>query len=215
MAQTMARHFFDERVPTLLAEAFRNLLLEYYTLLKRDQDKPTARFFAGKCSLDDAARSGPRILFGTVREIVVVRAPRDLLYSAKAFWKLSSQQAVRLITQSSNRLEEIMRAADVYVTLVKYEDLVTEPAQVLQLIADFVGIQRRGSFGLNPGNNFFASGSPQSPIGRWRTDLTGGEIELCDKRMQSYTETFGYEFEAISRPPCDRRIPSQCHCRII
>jgi Sulfotransferase domain len=198
--RTVVRNFFDERVPVVLAETFRNLLLEYYTLLKRDQNKPHARYFAEKGTLEEAARRGPRVLFGTVREIVIVRDPRDLLCSAKAFWKLSSQQAQRLVIESSGRLQEIMQTADKDVMLVKYEDLVIEPERAMQSIADFVGIQRRESFGASPGNNFFnqhsTSGSPQSSVGRWQTDLSSEEIEFCHKRTQSYMEMFGYPLSA-------------------
>jgi hypothetical protein len=86
--------------------------------------------------------------------------------------------------------------------LVKYEDLVAKPEQTLRTIANFIGVRRDSSFGSNLDGNVFAmhstSASPQSSVGRWRTDLSSEEIELCERRTQSYMETFGYALRTAS-----------------
>ena len=195
--QTIARQFFDERIPAVFAETFRNLILEYYTLLRQQQNKPNARYFAEKSSLDEAARKGPRAFFGSVREIVMVRDPRDLLCSSKAFWKLSSRRALRLVVQAANRLEEISKKPDQDMILVKYEDLVSQPSKLLEKIGDFIGVSRESWAGSIRDDKIFrmhsTSTSPQSSIGRWRTELSLEEVEACEQRMRNYLEIFGYD----------------------
>jgi Sulfotransferase family len=202
--RTLTRHFFDERMPAALAETFRNLMLEYYTLLKRDQDKPLVRYFAEKITLDERSRRGARILFDAVREIVIVRDPRDLLCSAKAFWKVPSAEALQFVTQSSSRLEAIFRSEDKNTILIKYEDLVVKPARVLERVADFLGVGKVNTSESDRDGDFFkvhsTSASPQSSIGRWRVDLSKEEIELCEKRTRSYMETFGYALTTVTAP---------------
>jgi hypothetical protein len=197
-AKAVARHFFDERVPTLLAETFRTLLLEYYTGLKREQNKSSARYFAEKSSLDEIARKGPRIFFETLREIVLVRDPRDLLCSSKAFWKLSSDQALGIVVHACRRLEEIRLTADKDDTIViKYEDLVVDRIKAMERIIDFIGVNRANSYGSTRDNELFekhgTSKSPVSSVGRWRNDLSENEIEKCERYTRGYMSAFGYE----------------------
>jgi Sulfotransferase family len=191
------RQFFDVRVPAIFAETFRSILLEYYTSLKSEQNKPSARFFAEKSSLDEVARKGPRIFFGTVREVVLVRDPRDQLCSSKAFWKLSSQQAMRLVIMASNRLEDIFQKADSDMIVVKYEDLVTDTAKTMQRVLGFIGVERSNGLGLEHDEKVFAvhatSKTPAASIGRWRTDLSEEEIEQCERHTEGYMKVFDYK----------------------
>jgi len=188
--------FFEETVPTAYADTFRNLIQEYYNILKQDQNKPLARYFVEKSVLDEAARKGPRLFFGNVREIVLVRDPRDFLCSAKAFWKMSSEQALRLVVHSSRRLEEISLQAGPDTIVVKYEDLVGSPVETMQRIGDFIGLSRIKLSDTDNDKSLFGvhgtSSSPASSIGRWRSDLTEKEAEHCEQHLGSFMKYFEY-----------------------
>jgi hypothetical protein len=195
-ARKALERFFEETVPTAYAETFRKLVQEYYNILKQDQNKPLARYFVEKSVLDEAARKGPRLIFGSVREIVLVRDPRDFLCSAKAFWKASNDQAMRLVIHSSRRLEEICLQAAPDTIVIKYEDLVAAPAETMQRIGDFIGLSRVKASDVDTDKNLFGihgtSSSPASSVGRWRNDLTEKEVEYCEQHLGSFMKYFGY-----------------------
>jgi hypothetical protein len=189
-------HFFEETVPTAYAKAFRDMISEYYDILKQDQNKPFARYFVEKSVLDESARKGPRLFFGNIREIVLVRDPRDFLCSAKAFWKSSSDYAMRLVVHSYRRLEEISQQSTGDTMVIKYEDLVGTPAETMHRLGEFIGLGRPRDGGVEGESKMFGvhgtSSSPEASIGRWRKDLTEKEVELCEQRLAPFMEQFGY-----------------------
>jgi Sulfotransferase family len=191
--------FFEETVPSALAKTFRELIVDYYHILKQDQNKPYARYFVEKSGLEDVARRGPRILFGNVREIVLIRDPRDFLCSAKSFWKMTSEPAMRLVLQSCKRVEDINQNAGTDTILVKYEDLVSMPVETMERISDFIGVGRLKFSDVEADKSLFGihatSSSPESSIGRWRNDLNEKEIEFCEQRLRSFMDLFGYTTE--------------------
>ncbi len=197
LTQAAAQHFFKIRVPAILAETFCNLTLEYYNSLKQAQKKPFARYFAEKSSLDEVARNGPRVLFGGVREILLIRDPRDLVCSAKAFWKLPGAEAIRMVSEASARKKAILENKADDLVVIKYEDLIIEPVETLNLIADFIGIARRQKINAAKQKIVFqrhaTSETPKSSIGRWRKDLSKKEIEACDKLMGGFIAEWGYD----------------------
>jgi hypothetical protein len=192
----LMERFFEDRVPSAYASTFKNLILDYYNILIEDQNKPLARYFVEKSALHEPARMGPRLFFGNVREILLVRDPRDLLCSIKAFWKASIEDALNLVADSSLRSEEIGRQKRSDLILVKYEDLVSRPEETLNRISDFIGLGRMKAFNSNSESDLFGvhgtSASPASSIGRWRNDLSAQEIEFCEQRLGSFMELFGY-----------------------
>src|ERR1700730_762458 len=92
--------FFEQTVPEKLAALFRDLIFQYYELAKADLGKSRAAFFAEKGVLDQAPRQAARLFFGQVREILIVRDPRDLMCSAKSFWKYSSADALKMLNEA-------------------------------------------------------------------------------------------------------------------
>jgi hypothetical protein len=201
-SQRSIERFFEETVPAAYAKTFRSLILDYYNILMADQNKPAARYFVEKSALDETARMGPRLFFGNAREIVLVRDPRDMLCSMKAFWKSSFESAVQLVTDSSRRIEEISKEKRSDVIVVKYEDLVLRPEETINGIADFVGLSRVKSLDSGVENTLFGlhgtSASPASSIGRWRNDLNAQELEACERELGSFLERFGYATGALA-----------------
>ena len=99
--------FFENTIPERLATVFRDLILEYYALVRSDGDKPAPLFFAEKSALDDAPRQAARRFFGEIREVVLVRDPRDLMCSAMSFWGYSGPDALKMLGETLPQLEAI------------------------------------------------------------------------------------------------------------
>jgi hypothetical protein len=187
--------FFAQTAPAILGRCFRDLMTGYYEMVKKDQDKPDACYFAEKSTLDDVARKGPRLFFDKVREIILVRDPRDLVCSAKAFWKMSSSEAIELVSNSSIQLHQIHSSADPDTLLLRYEDLVASPHQAIEHITGFLGVAPVALPDISDSNLFSVhatSSSPTASIGRWRQDLSEQEIKSLEERTRAFLQVFGY-----------------------
>jgi hypothetical protein len=188
---------FEEFVPARLAETFRSIIEEYYNVLRRDQGRPSARYFAEKSNLDEAARKAPRVFFGSVREIILIRDPRDLLCSAKSFWKKSSTDAMTVLSAATSQLMRMQGASSPEMLFVKYEDLVIDVSNSMNRIYEFLGLTTTGIADADGEAQLFkshaTSSSPKSSIGRWKTDLTEQEIEVSSKTFREFLEKFGYK----------------------
>jgi hypothetical protein len=191
----MAR-LFEHDIPEGYADLFAGFIREYYEVVRENEGKSSALHFAEKVDLDDVARFGPRTMFGEVREIVLTRDPRDLLCSAKSFWKLNSQDALNMIRTTVPRLFAITQSHLPDVLSVRYEDLVERPSESRAAIFSFLGIRDdQGPGGLGDEKLFGRHGTskdPASSIGRWRTELSADEIGACERAFPRYMEAFGY-----------------------
>ena len=79
-------------------------------------------------------------MFGDMKEIVLVRDPRDMVCSYRAFWGHQPAQAVSLIRSQFLELAERLRCADPGSLLVRYEDLILDPDETLGRIWEFLGM---------------------------------------------------------------------------
>ena len=192
----MAR-LFEREIPDGYASLFAGFIRDYYEIIRENEGKADAMHFAEKVDLDDAARFGPRVMFGEVREIVLTRDPRDLLCSAKSFWKMTGADALNMIKTTVPRLYSVTQSGRADVLSVRYEDLVLQPADSRAAIYRFLGIRDdRDDDALGDSALFGRHGTskdPVSSIGRWRHDLSPEEISACEKTFPRYMEAFGYE----------------------
>ena len=189
--------YFDGIVPNALIQTFGDLLTGYYSRLQADQGKADASFFAEKASPRDAVRDGAQLFDGRAREILLVRDPRDILCSANSFWKSRREAAIRNITVTTTRLEEIYAEDSSHTLMVKYEDLVTDTSGTLAKIWDFLGagdtpVATNAKEDSSLFNRHGTSKSPTASIGRWRTELATNEIALCDQAFGSFLDRLGY-----------------------
>lgn len=109
--RNVLREFYHSVVPSGYATLFRRFIVEFYATLANAQGKQSAPYFCEKGDLDEAAVLGARLFFDTVKDIVIVRDPRDLLCSAIAFWKLRPETALTMLTSTVSRLARIARDA--------------------------------------------------------------------------------------------------------
>jgi hypothetical protein len=188
--------FFEQAVPEKLAALFRDLIFQYYELTKADSGKTRAAFFAEKGVLDDAPRQAVRLFFGDVREILMVRDPRDLMCSAMSFWKYSSADALKMLNETLPQLEAIHDTGASDTFFLRYEDLIEHPKVSRRALYRFIGVNPGAENIVDPDADLFkahgTSRNPAASIGRWRNELSRDEIAACDRASASFLHRFGY-----------------------
>ena len=200
---------FEQDFPNQLSFLFRDTIARYYRALAHTYRKTGAHFFAEKSDIDADTRIGVRMLLGELREIVMIRDPRDFMCSAKAFWKMTPEQALETVAYTTRRMEEIAAEQALDTLFVRYEDLIQDPVATRQAIGRFVGIEppagadARGDakagaalLGIHA-----TSASPERSIGRWASDLDAAEIAACNARFASFMARFGYGAAAPAPKP--------------
>jgi hypothetical protein len=193
------RDFYQSTLPSRYATLFRQFILEFYTTLAAAQGKQFAPYFCEKGDIDEAAVQGARLFFDTVKDIVIVRDPRDLLCSAISFWKLQPNEAMKMLANTIPRLARIAREAGPDTIVIRYEDLVREPLGTRQALSRFLGLDllSRAAAGSDPiPDSHRTSRDPAASIGRWRNDLMPDQAEACEVAFWPYMRDFGYESSA-------------------
>jgi Sulfotransferase family len=195
--QALHSDFFLGRVPTIIGEAFRDIILGYYDLVRIRTRKPRMRYIAEKILPDLTSRLVPRFLFGSVKEIVLIRDPRDLLCSFDSYWKFSGDQAIDSIASTMRAMAAIRQENRDDAIFVKFEDLVLRQPDTLQSVASFLGVDDKlDSDVSDDANRFKSHGTSQTPeasIGRWKRDLPQEQLEKCLPRFSKYLALFAYE----------------------
>lgn len=183
--------FFRNSAPARLADAVRANVLDAYRVIAVTQRK-TPRFFAEKGMLNEVSRSGMRGLFGHVREIVLVRDPRDYLCSAKAFWGADIDKG---LNDLRGQVPVIPQPAD-DVLFLRYEDLVLKPNVTRAALYGFLGIADPSpAASINPDvlKRHATTSDPAASIGRWKQDLTPDQAAACTTAFSTFMQRFGYD----------------------
>lgn len=184
---------FSQSVPNRFAATFRELILEYYEAVSNYKYEGAARFFVEKLFIHREMRWFAKLIFPEMREVVVIRDPRDYFCSAKRFWQIPSSEVIRRMQNELPVVKEIREAGEP-VRVLRYEDLIQHPEKALSEFSEFVGCAdfRR----LDSGRTTFArhatSKGPNESIGRWRTELTADELSICEKKFGWLIDAFGY-----------------------
>ena len=202
--EKLLQDYYELTVPSAYAATFRDLIGKFYAILAGSQGKPTASIFCEKGDIDEAARRGARLFFGTVREIVLIRDPRDLLCSAMAFWNLSAEEALEVLRSGLSRLARIIRHAGPDTLVIRYEDLLLDPAGSRLAIAKFIGLDQPTQPAEATGALFEkhgTAGNPAASIGRWKRDLAPELIAACDTTFGTFMRDFNYPPSNATRWP--------------
>jgi hypothetical protein len=189
--------FYEDSVPRHLAAAFCNIVRDHYELVRADQGKTDARFFVEKNDIDFDSRRAPRVFFETVREIIMVRDPRDVVCSSKAFWKHDEKQSLISLGNTMADLRTVRGERRSDVLFIKYEEFVVDEPFVLAKIASFLGLVAPFTPARDGDATLFRShGTSQTPvasIGRWKTELSEETIAACNDVFGSFLDDFGYQ----------------------
>ena len=199
--QAQARHveFYSSYVPSEILGGFRNIIMEYYLQNKDDSGKKGAAFFAEKNNnLDLIPRTFARTMFGRVKEIVLLRDPRDLYLSRRSYFKhVAPRTVLQEVRWACTQLREIYREATSDMIFVKYEDIIHGHMGEMRRLSDFLGFDfYSGDTSLERKNRFTehaTSGSAALSVGRWREQMSVEEIGAFDESAAEFFQLFGYE----------------------
>ncbi len=195
--QASLRRFNEDWAPSRLGAAVADIVRQYYRLLALDKDKSKVRFFAEKNNnLHRPTRLFVRRVFAGMREVVIVRDPRDVLCSHVAYFESSQDKAFDHLSHSCSQLTAIHAEAGADICIIRYEDMIRgEPATYARLgtflEAEIAPVRQEAS------EKMFAqhatSGSPEASIGRWRTDLPENLRARCAETWGGFLSLFGYD----------------------
>jgi hypothetical protein len=190
------KDYFDTYAPTHIAACAADLVREYYRRLAADRGKHGARYFAEKNNnVHKPTRLFTRQAFGAVREIVIVRDPRDVLCSHVAYFSSSPDKAFTQLSHSTHQLRAIRAEQRGDIHVLKYEDMVHGDAACFAALSDFLGttiLPDAGQAGERMFQKHATSMSPAASVERWRTQLPAELQERCAEAWGPFLETFGY-----------------------
>lgn len=187
--------FLTSRLPRRLGTTFRDIILDYYEEVAKDQGIENPMYFAEKTLPERDSRLGIRFMFPGTREIVLVRDFRDVICSAIRSNGSPFGRALEDTIAAAKQVDDIMAENRPGVLFVKYEDFVLEYERTVWTIFQFLGLaaltsgqQRMAELFMNHAT----SASPAASVGRWKRDLTFEQHKQCDI-LAPYLDRFGYD----------------------
>jgi hypothetical protein len=188
--------FQDVYAPRRMGEAIADTVREYYRRLAHDKAKQVIYFAEKNNNLHRPTRLFVRRVFSGVREIVIVRDPRDVLCSHMAYFSSSRDKAFHHLSHSNRLLVALQAEERADTCTIRYEDMIRGDAGTYQRLRDFLGAEV-GPIQSQAGSKMFAqhgtSESPEASIGRWREDLPAELRQLCRDQWGGFLGRFGYE----------------------
>ena len=170
-----------------------------------------ARYFAEKGNgVHPSTREGASRLFPELKEIVLIRDPRDVYCSHLAYFRpVNSETAFKEIEASCRYLSEIRRRSTGREIFIRYEDLLAGKPEVFDYLSQFLGIGDLSVGKVQEENAVFrvhaTSQTPQTSVGRWR-ELPEKEVTRCTLACAEFLAEFGYADNDAGLP--DVRGPS-------
>jgi hypothetical protein len=195
-----------------LAELSQSRIERFYGQLAARAGNSAPAFFAEKYALEISHLV--RELYPGAREVFLVRDFRDMLCSIIAFNERrgvkgfgrsaasSDREYVQQLGGWAARLERAHELRADRSVVVRYEDLVLDPAPTLSGLLEYLQLEPAphvvetmiAALGSEPTvlADHGTAPDPRSSIGRWRDELDDELLELCEKAFGSALESFGY-----------------------
>jgi hypothetical protein len=190
--------FFRESASDTLKKAFVKVIQAFYARTAGDDPTRKIRYFAEKCDISRQSRQAMRKLYGDLREIILVRDLRDVVCSYRLFFtNQDHSQVIQHLAAMGNVILEATRRAPDTSLVVRYEDLIVDRDEKLSEIATFLDLpdtwndEKEVEQKLQEKHG--TSKSAESSIGRWQSDLTAEEQQLCNEKFDKYLKAFGYK----------------------
>jgi hypothetical protein len=188
--------FQDVYAPTRMGEAIADTVREYYRRLARDKAKQVTFFAEKNNNLHRPTRLFVRRVFRGVREIVIVRDPRDVLCSHMAYFSSTRDKAFQHLSHSNRLLIALQAEERPDACIIRYEDMIRGDTGTYHRLRDFLGADI-GPIQAQAGSKMFSqhgtSASPEASIGRWRDDLPAELRTQCRDQWGGFLGRFGYE----------------------
>jgi hypothetical protein len=192
---TVLDRFMSSRLPARLGGAFRDIILDYYEEVARDQGMGYPIYFAEKSLPEQDSRRGIRYMFPKIREILLIRDLRDVVCSATSSSGSAFDHVLEATKTADRHLRKIDAEKDDSMMILKYEDFVLDNAQVVAKLFRFLGLASIDS-DQDGMDALFAthatSATPAASIGRWKRDLTTEQRKRCEA-FNPFLEHFGYD----------------------
>ncbi|HEX5593777.1 MAG TPA: sulfotransferase [Solirubrobacterales bacterium] len=195
-----------------LARFCQSRIDAFYARLGEDGQRP--RYFVEKFLPYQLTPDLLAELYPGAREMILVRDFRDMLCSIIAFnrkrgWEAfgradaadDAEYVQTTVANSARRLLRRLRERGDDAHLVRYEDLIREPAETLGGMMGFLGLDA----GEDQVASVLAAAESQSleehrttskvseSIGRWRRDLSPELAQVCAEVLDPVLTEFGYE----------------------
>ena len=146
------------------------------------------------------ARNFARLAFDGVKELLLVRDLRDVYCSRRAFWSDSNESALQNLRTVQAAVLPILRAEHEHILVVRYEDLIRQPAEALSRIGAYLGLTQAIEVTPDSERKIFSSHGtstdPASSIGRWKHELSPESRASISKSFEPFLEAFGYDASA-------------------
>lgn len=151
-----------------------------------------------------------RNMFPKFRPIFLIRDPRHLILSIRIFnekrgnYRFHEAFALQLPDQvlwfaaSLRRLVWYYDDFDDAKILVRYEDLVHSPLEIMRQVLDFLEIDHSSQeiaefLSESPTHDkHVTSSSPEASVGRWKHELSESQKEAVNWILQPFISRFGY-----------------------
>jgi hypothetical protein len=194
-SKELAAEYFGSYSVAQLHELARKMIVEYYLRLMDDQPKLNATLFAEKCNnLHRPTRMFARQIFPNLKEILLIRDPRDLLCSQLSYFRQTTDRLIPDITHAVRQIMGILADESTLVKTIKYEELIQNPETTLAGLARWleIDLEPHSARSADVFKAHGTSGSPEASIGRWKADLPPELREKCSSAWHDFLESFSY-----------------------
>jgi hypothetical protein len=195
-----------------LAQVCQTRIDAFYRRLAGPGENP--RYFVEKYLPFQLAPDLLAEMYPGAREVILVRDFRDMLCSIIAFNRKRGYEAFgraearsdaeyveTTVANSARRLSRRLRERGEAAHLVRYEDLIQEPAATLEATMRFLGLdaskeavaatlERAEAESLDEHRT---TAKASASIGRWKQDLSPELTEVCAEVLDPVLTEFGYE----------------------
>ncbi len=186
--------FMTGRLPARLGGAFRELILDYYEEVAKDQGVDNPIYFAEKSLPELDSRRGIRFMFPKVREVVLIRDMRDVICSTTSSSGTSFDDAFEANATAAMELLAIGSEKNPNIMFLRYEDFVQDNERAIAKLFRFFDLTSISSDEQGMNDLFIAhatSATPAASIGRWKKDLSLEQQRKC-KIFDTFLDYFGY-----------------------
>jgi hypothetical protein len=211
-AKAPYRQFHDETRRHILRATVSAVDL-FYECIAEAQEKRGVRYFAEKC-LPSFLPNVTRDIYGlNVKEIILVRDPRDIFCSAASFNRRrgslsfgaehyqTDEEWFRAIRHTFSRLAQYHRRRE-DALLIRYEDLILDQRSTILKILRFLDVPDKDhvakAMAISISDleaelaNHMTSPTPQDSIGRWRFHDNPDIFQAADEDYLKAMRTFDY-----------------------
>ena len=188
---------------------------DFYTRAAGLHGKEAPAYFAEK-QMPVASRDIAFELYPSAKEIVLVRDPRDMAASILAFnakrkyaafgrerFGTDEEFIAGCLQPDSLDLLSAWRSRSPQSFLLRYEDLVLHPREMLTKVLAYLGLEAgealvgrmidQAQQPIPEAAEHRTSADPERSIGRWRTDLSPALRDVCARAFGEVLRGFGYE----------------------